>query len=235
MKKYVDCDDYHTLAAQLQQCTQMSKPINSNAVRMSTQSWHRMWATNSIATEIAINYCMIDNHMFNCDGVCNEPLHVQPRWRSWQTIKSSNARVNKAQQSKRGDSHGRLNWSRRLINFRFTRVNNRNNTWRQGSPKGTKEEQQSTCWWLLSCFPFGLSARIPALAVLKKVCQVWMDSTINQIGFWQWSHDHYQKMKTISLMATLSHCNNVFLDDWFINQHCSKKRNLEQTAWWWFA
>ena len=141
-------------------------------------------------------------------------------------IKSLNARANKAQQSKRGDWHGRLNWSRRLINFRFTRVNNRNNTWRRGSPKGTKEEQQSTCWWLLSCFPFGLSARIPALAVLKKVCQVWMDSTIIQIGFWQWSHDHYQKMKTISLMATMSHCNNVFLDDWFINQHCSKKRVL---------
>jgi hypothetical protein len=48
---------------------------------------------------------------FECNESCNEPWHVRPRWRSRRTIKTSNARANKVQQSQAR----KLAWSNQSI------------------------------------------------------------------------------------------------------------------------
>ena len=56
-------------------------------------------------------------------------------------------------------AHHHCNWSKRLIKIMFTRVNNCSNQWQQRLLEKTKEEQQSTWWGLLSCFPFWVKCK----------------------------------------------------------------------------
>ncbi len=114
----------------------------------------------------------------------------------------------------------------RSIIVRFTRVNQRNYPWWWGSPQKNNNQLACYCCWVL---PLWLSARYLNLQSTKGFVESGWTQQSNRLVFGNGLMIK-NKMKTVILMATRSHQNNVFLDDWFSNQHHSKK-SKQSSCW----
>ena len=100
--------------------------------------------------------------------------------------------------------------------------------WRWGSPE---KKQQSTSLWLLLCAAFGLSARIPALAIHTRLVESGWTQQSNRSVF---GNDR--------MITNKNESNNLDGDDvasrqcvlwWLIWQSTSKQKRSRQSSCWW--